>query len=66
VSSLFDVLRKKGTHVSLDGPPESGHGSITRVGLVLLAGAVLVLVWELTGSAEVAVGASALAVQLAT
>ncbi|WP_419706211.1 hypothetical protein [Promicromonospora sp. NFX87] len=65
MSSLFDRIQKKGTPVSVNDAPGSEQGVPPRVWLVLFAGAVLVIAWGLTDSAEVAIGAAALAVQLA-
>jgi hypothetical protein len=65
VSSLFDRIRKEGTLMSVNAAPGSGQGASHRIWPLLIAGAVLVTVWELSHNAEVAIGAAALAAQLA-
>ena len=61
LSSSFDVHRVGGTFVSV---PENVHPHKFRVRLVVLAGAVTSVVWELQGSAEVAIATAALVLQL--
>jgi hypothetical protein len=50
--------------VIVDGNSGRDNRSRFRVRLVVLAGLVAAVVWEFQGSAEVAVGAAALALQL--
>jgi hypothetical protein len=50
--------------MSVDRAPGSWQGVSRRAWLVLLAGAVLAIVWDLHGNAEVALAAAGLALQL--
>ena len=51
----------RGTHVSV---PENVHPYKSRAGLVVLAGAITAMVWDLQGNAEVAIATAALVLQI--
>lgn len=64
VASYPDTIEKRGTVTSLSTDIRDRHRGWNRVQLLVLAGVIVSVIWELDGSGEVAIAAAALTLQV--